>query len=141
VRNDQVGLVVGQRLARLYAGRPEVEVREFVGSPLDLIGEIEGHPRVVLIDSVVAGKGPTGTVRSYREEELLANRGDVYPHGMNLPEAVALARRLGLAIPSGISLIGIEVGQIGSFADAPAPELDLDRIFRDVLRQLRTLLR
>jgi hydrogenase maturation protease len=141
VRNDQVGLIVGQRLAGLYAGRPEVEIREFVGSPLDLIGEIEGCPSVVLIDSMVTGTEAVGTVRLYREDELLASRGDVYPHGMNLPEAVALARRLGLEIPPGISLIGIEVGPIGAFSDAPGPELDLDRIYLDVLEELRTLLR
>jgi hydrogenase maturation protease len=142
VQNDQIGLIVGQRVGQLYAARPDVEVREFMGSPLDLIGEIEGYRSVVLIDSVVTGTEALGTVRLYREEELLAQRGDVYPHGMNLPEAVALARRLGLAIPRGISLIGIEVGPIGRFADAPSPELTeaVEKIYRDVLKELRSLI-
>jgi hydrogenase maturation protease len=142
VENDQVGLIVGRRLAGRYAGRPDVEVREFIGSPLDLIGEIEGYTSVILIDSMISGTEAVGTVRRYREEELLGRRGDVYPHGMNLPEAVALARRLGLEIPRGISLVGIEVGPIGSFGDAPSPELasSMERIYRDVLEAVASLL-
>jgi hydrogenase maturation protease len=141
VRNDQVGLIVGRRLAERYADRRDVEVREFIGSPLDLIGEIEGYPSVVLIDSMVTGTEAIGAVRLYREEELLERRGDVYPHGMNLPEAVILARRLGLEIPQGISLVGIEVGPIGAFAEAPSPELaaSLERIYGEVLEAVRSL--
>jgi hydrogenase maturation protease len=123
VRNDQIGLVIGAHLRNLYGKAPGIEVREFTGSPLDLISLIEGYPTVILIDSVSLGSGDKGSVHLFDEAALVARRGDSYPHGMNIPEALALARRLGLDMPERLWLIGVEVGPIREFGDSPDAQL------------------
>jgi len=104
--DDGIGIEVGSRLAaelsaasgsgaatRSTTAPRVVTAREFSGSPLDLLGAVEGYDRLILLDAVATG-APVGTVRLYDEGELMARRGDTYPHGLNLPEAIALGRRL-----------------------------------------------
>jgi hydrogenase maturation protease len=140
VRDDQVGLLVGARLAAELAGR--LEVREFEGSPLDLIAEIEGYDQLVLVDAVATG-APVGTVRLFDEQQLVARGGDAYPHGLNLGEALALGRRLGAALPRRIHLVGIEVRPALEFGEGLSPELarGLDRILEETRQLLRELVR
>jgi hydrogenase maturation protease len=123
VKNDQVGLIAGSHIARLYSSDPRVEVREFSGSPLDLISEIQGYQQLILIDSIATGKQPTGTVSVFSEEEILAEKGDIYLHGMNLSEALKLGHRLQLPVPERLHLVGIEAGVIYEFAENLSPEL------------------
>jgi hydrogenase maturation protease len=144
VRNDQVGLIAGARLARELAGRPGVEVRKFGGSPLDLVSHLDGYRRLILIDSIWTGTKAPATVVLYREQELLAQRGDAYPHGLNLPEAIRLARALELPLPAEIALIGIETGPITRFGEGLDAELadrleetcaEVERLVRELIAQ------
>jgi hydrogenase maturation protease len=122
VENDQLGLIAGRRAASHLAGRPGVEAREFIGSPLDLLAECEGVRRLLLIDTVSTGAEP-GTVTVYDEPALRDRRGDFYPHGLSLPEALRLARRLEVPLPERVDLIGIEVPPLHRFGESPSSEL------------------
>jgi len=124
VKNDQVGLVVGSRVASSYSARPDVEVRQFSGSPLDLVSDIQGYDRLILIDSISTGRRQVGSVTLFGEKEILAGSGDVYLHGMNLSEALKLCRRMQLPFPEKLHLLGIEAGVIYEFADTLSPELE-----------------
>lgn len=141
VENDQLGLLAGRRVAARLSGRPGVATREFIGSPLDLLAECEGVERLLLIDTVCTG-GEPGAVSVYDEAALMGCRGDFYPHGMNLPEAIALARRLQIPFPGRISLIGIEVPRLHRFGERPSRELAarLEQICLDVERVVEELL-
>jgi hydrogenase maturation protease len=140
-RDDQVGLRVGARLARELAALPATELREFSGSPLDLVAESEGWDRLVLLDAVYTGRD-IGTVICVAEEELASMGGEAYPHGLNVPEALSLGRRMGLPLPQRITLIGIEIGPVRAFGEALSSELagKLDAITREVREMLVRLL-
>lgn len=142
VVNDQVGLIAGARLAAALATKPRVQVREFGGSPLDLVSHLEGWQRLILIDSIWTGTRAPGDVVLYREADLLAERGEAYPHGLNLPEAIRLARRFELPLPAQIALIGIETGPITRFGEHLDPQLSarLEEICAEVERLARELL-
>jgi hydrogenase maturation protease len=139
--DDQVGLRVGARLADELAALPATEMREFIGSPLDLVAEAGGFDQLVLLDAVCTGR-EIGTVISFTEQDLAAEAGDTYPHGLNVPEALALGRRMGLPLPARITLVGIEVGPVREFGDSLSPELGgkLDAITRESRRILMGLL-
>ena len=140
--DDRIGLEVGAQLASELSGLPNLIAREFSGSPLDLVTGIEGCDRLVLIDAVATGE-PVGSVRRFDEAELAAHRADAYPHGLNLPEAVALGRRLGTPLPSRIHLIGIEVRPIQRFREGLSPELEerLPQIIAEARRLLLEVLK
>jgi hydrogenase maturation protease len=135
--NDRIGLLVGARLATELSGLPNLTAREFSGSPLDLVTGVEGYDRLVLIDAVATG-APIGAVRLFNEAELMAHPGQAYTHGLNLPEALAMARRLGTPLPSRIHLIGIEVRPAQRFREGLSPELE-ERL-PQILAEVRGLL-
>jgi hydrogenase maturation protease len=143
VKNDQVGLIVGTRISSYYRANPDVEVREFGGSPLDLVSEIHGCDNLILIDSISTGKHPVGSVTVFSEEEILAGVGDVYLHGMNLSEALKLCRRMQLPFPDRLHLIGIEAGVIYEFDDNLSAELreKLPEIIPQVIKIVESLIR
>ena len=134
--------MVGPRLAGRLRPGPETTIREFSGSPLDLIGQLDGYLRLVVVDSIVTGKLPVGTVTLFGREEILGFSNSVYPHGMNLPEVIALAERMNLPLPEHIHLVGIEIGRVGSFSDRMDPELEsaVDRITDEAAGAVREAL-
>ena len=142
VKNDQVGLIAGSRIAAFYSDHPEVDVKEFGGSPLDLVSDIQGYDRLILIDSISTGQRPLGSVTVFGEEDILAGGGDVYLHGMNLSEALKLCRRMQLPFPGKLHLIGIEAGVIYEFDENLSAELrsELPRIIPEVLRIVAELI-
>jgi hydrogenase maturation protease len=136
VKNDQIGLIVGSQIATYYSSHPNVDVKEFGGSPLDLVSDIRGYDRLILIDSISTGQRPAGSVTLFGEEQILAGGGDVYLHGMNLSEALKLCRRMQLPFPGQLHLIGIEAGVIYEFDENLSAELrsELPRIIPEVRR-------
>ncbi len=137
-----MGLLVGERIAREIPPQRGLAVRQFTGSPLALLQEVEGCSRLILIDSVCTGECPIGSVRLFTEEDLSAGGADFFPHGMNLPAVFALARRVGIILPRWIRLIGIEVGSIQQFGAAPEPDIEarMDGIAGEALCIVRALL-
>jgi hydrogenase maturation protease len=119
-----------------------VEVREFSGSPLDLVSDVQGYERLILIDSISTDKHPVGSVIVFSEQEILAGSGDVYLHGMNLSEALKLCRRMQLPFPGRLHLLGIEAGVIYEFDESLSVELQeaLPGIIGEVRRVLDGLL-
>jgi hydrogenase maturation protease len=142
VRNDQVGLIAGSQIAASYSKQAGVEAREFSGSPLDLVSDVQGYDRLILIDSVYTGQRPIGSVTVFGEEEIIAGGGDVYLHGMNLSEALKLCRRMQLPFPKQLHLIGIEAGVIYEFDENLSVELreELPGIISEVLRVVGELI-
>jgi hydrogenase maturation protease len=142
VKNDQVGLIVGSRLAALFSSNPQVDVREFSGSPLDLVSDTHGYDRLILIDSISTGVKPIGSVSLFGEPDILSNRGDVYLHGMNLSEALTLCRRMQLPFPGELYLVGIEAGVIYEFSEDLSADLQdkIAQIIPEVRRIVEELL-
>jgi hydrogenase maturation protease len=136
-----VGLLVGERIACQLPPTYGVAIRQFTGSPLALLQEAGSCMRLILIDAVSTGSSPVGSVRLFTEGELSRAKGDLFIHGMNLPAVLALGRRVGIALPRWIRLVGIEVGSIQEFGETPEPELaaKIDSIAQETLRIVREL--
>jgi len=133
VRNDCIGYILGRRLEREYAGA-DITVREFTGSALDFVSETQGFRQVLVVDAMVTGTAPVGTVKVMAEADLEKYRVGASAHSINLPEALALARKMHIPMPERVVLIGIEVAWSGEFGEELAPELadQLERIYADV---------
>jgi len=77
------------------------------------------------------------------EKELSAFSQKVYHiHGINLPEALVLNRRLGMPLPDRLYLIGIEIGHADEFGETLSDELrgKFDEIYDTVLAAVYRLL-
>jgi hydrogenase maturation protease len=122
--DDGIGCMIGRRLKRSLPKRDFKVIPEYSGSALDLVLELCGFDRVVVIDAVITGKMPPGTVRLFTEKEICGKMKPNSFHGVNLPQALVMGRKLKLKLPRSIKLIGIEIKPVSSFGDKLSPALN-----------------
>jgi len=104
--DDAVGVLVARALRKELDGA--VDVVESSAAGMALIEVFAGYDRAVVIDSIVTGRNPPGTVT----EMGLTEVGRVVApsvHQAGLPELAAVAERLGLRFPSQTRVFAVEV--------------------------------
>jgi len=136
--DDGIGCVVGRYLKKTFLTEEAKVIPEYSGSALDLVLELCGFDRVFVIDAVMTGKLPAGTVRLFTEKEICKKMKPNSFHGVNLSQALVMGRKLKLNLPRCVKLIGIEIKPVASFGDKLSPALNkrLANIRADVERIL-----
>ena len=112
--NDAAGEEV---LAVLQREHPGIDAVDGGPGGLGLVTLMEGYDRVIIVDAT-SGLGRPGEVRVFRD---LPARGipSLSLHEIGIPEAVALARTLGIA-PE-VIVVGIEAGGTPGFSGGMDP--------------------
>jgi hydrogenase maturation protease len=104
--DDAVGVRVARALLVELDG--VADVVESSASGLALIEILAGYDRAVIVDAILTGRNPPGTIT----EMGMADVGRVVApstHQAGLPELAAVASRLGLAFPSRTVVFAVEV--------------------------------
>ena len=104
--DDAVGPLVARALLVELDGVADVVESSAAG--LALIEVFAGYARAIVVDSIVTGRNPPGTVT----EMGLLDVGRVVAsslHNAGLPELAAVAARLGLGFPSQTVVFAVEV--------------------------------
>lgn len=104
--DDAVGPLVARAVRNELAGLADVE--ESSGSGLALIEVLAGYDRAVVVDAILTGRSPPGTILEMGLREV----GRVVApstHQAGLPELAAIAARLGLTFPERTVVLAIEV--------------------------------
>ena len=104
--DDAVGLLVARRLRAFLPDT--VAVVESGGGGLDLLDLLEGYDRVLLLDAMLTGRHPAGTILEFSAAELAKNEAPS-PHYAGLPTVIALADSLGVKFPSDFRILAVEV--------------------------------
>jgi hydrogenase maturation protease len=122
--DDAFGLVAGRELGKV---RPDVEIVCSSASGLHLLDFVLDCDRLVVIDTVETGHAEPGTV--YVTDELPKSRGDS-PHCTGLFDALSLAGRLGLSVPSQVTIIAVEAADCRTIGGAMDPRIHaaVDRV-------------
>jgi hydrogenase maturation protease len=134
--DDAIGLLVARAVRDELDG--EADVVESSASGFALIEVLAGYERAIVIDAIVTGRNPPGTITEMGMDEV----GRVVApstHQAGLPELAAVAERLGLAFPAQTRVLAVEVEDpytlgaplSGSVARAQ------DELVRRVLDQVR----
>lgn len=119
--DDGVGLHVIRSLYddQLPSGVTVIEA----GCPgLNLLDLWDGFDRVIIVDAVMSG-APPGTLHSF--DALLLPPREVMPvssHGINVIDAVELARKLG-KLPKQLLIIGVEIANEEAFQAGLSPRV------------------
>jgi hydrogenase maturation protease len=139
--DDAVGLLVARAVRReLEADGREgaVDVVESSASGLALIEIFAGYERAAVVDAIVTGRRPPGTITEMGIGEV----GHVVApstHQAGLPELAAVAERLGLAFPSATRVLAVEVVDpytLGAPLSEPVAAA-IPELARRVLEQVR----
>lgn len=121
--DDGIGVHVAEAvLARLPADAPVLCTEVSVGGLL-LMEAMIGYERVILIDALYPGTLP-GRIHRMTLDDLRAISPTEHsnsPHDTGLLTALDMAARMGLALPSDITIFAIEVENIIDFSSEMTP--------------------
>jgi hydrogenase maturation protease len=120
--DDRVGLEVAEALfARLPAGSVELKL-VYVGG-IELLHVLEGHRRVVLIDSIEPDKARPGELRRIALEDIASSYAPLTPHNAGLPHCLGLGRACGLAMPEDLRIYAVGVCDPYTFSESCTEEV------------------
>jgi hydrogenase maturation protease len=121
--DDAVGLRVIEALAKHDLPR-QVTLETAGTCGLGILDVIAGFDELVLVDAIDAGEAP-GTVLELTATDL-ETRTPLHAassHDADLMTALATGARLGLALPSEIAIIAVQVADITTLSEALTPEV------------------
>ncbi len=147
IADDALGVLAGRRLAdRLAAlGRsvppeasfdPALTVRAFELAGIGLVEVVEsglsgmylldtviGASRLIVLDTVVSGAVPPGTVLELTERDLAGPPGPS-PHYIGLFETLELARALGVSVPREVAVVAVEAADHATIGGGMTPPVE-----------------
>lgn len=121
--DDGVGVLVAEAV-RAELSREDVDVQEVSVGGLTLMEAMAGYDRVILIDALYRRDGNPGAFHRLTLEELQSfgpPQHTTSPHDVNLPTALQMGRRMGMALPAEIVIYAVEVEDILDFGEEPTP--------------------
>ncbi len=127
--DDGIGPAAARRVYASLPRRENIELLELATSDFGVMEALIGYERAVIIDALVDEEAEVGTVRRIQLPESMED-GHLSPHTAGFGAALALARKLGLAVPAEIALYGVVIREPRSFSERLSPELEarLDEI-------------
>ena len=120
--DDAIGLAAVRKLSGLLKD-DALEFKSSEKAGLNLIELLEGYDRAIIIDSIITGEHPPGEIIELTMDRLPPNLRLRSPHDADFKSAVEMARRLGLKMPSAITILGIEVLDNLTFQPCFSPKL------------------
>jgi len=139
--DDAIGLAAVRKLSGLFNGAAlDFKSSEKVG--LNLIELLEGYDRAIIIDSIITGEHPPGEIIELAMDHLPENPRLRSPHDADFKSAVELAQKVGLKMPSSITIIGIEVSDNLKFTASLSRQLasQMPSITRALFQKIKNLL-
>jgi hydrogenase maturation protease len=127
--DDGVGLYVARALDGRFAG---VDMRTYTLIGLGLLDIVADYDQVFVIDAILDGSRPPGTV-----VKLAAGEGALHlfsSHGMHFFEILQLGKDAGIAVPKVAGIYGVVIGPECPFGEALSPLLALRQA--EIVRQI-----
>mgnify|MGYP000020592164 FL=1 len=104
--DDAVGLLAVRELKQEF--EQYVSVVEAMMGGLKLVEVLEGYERVLILDAIMTGKNPPGTILEITKEEFNKTVA-IAPHFVSLPEAIEFAKKIGMKFPEVIRILTMEI--------------------------------
>jgi hydrogenase maturation protease len=105
IADDGIGISAADLIRRRLPG---IAVVEEAMSGLYLIDDVIGVDRLIVVDAVITGEAPPGTIHVLGEGDVAVVPG-VSPHYVGLFETLDLVRALELDVPDEVTLVCIEI--------------------------------
>ncbi len=115
--DDGVGVCAARVIRGRIADSPGVEVTELAAGGLRLMERMAGYRRAIILDALVSGTHPAGTVVEVRLEDIPTARNLSGVHDATLPLAIAAGRVLGMPLPEELRIFGVEAQDVETFGE------------------------
>jgi hydrogenase maturation protease len=104
--DDAVGLRAAACLRAEFLGR--VEFVETPAGGLNLLDHLEGYQRALILDSIMTGAHPPGTILAFEPHQFGESKAPS-PHFAGLPEVMQMAAHLHIPIASDVRILAMEI--------------------------------
>ena len=118
--DDAFGILVARQIERLFPDR--FQVVESSAAGFDLLDHLLGARHVILVDTVMTGAAPPGTIRVFSAAEIPPG-GGIAPHFFGLAEALALGKQLHLDVAEDAVVIAVEAADCTTLGGAMHPDV------------------
>lgn len=118
--DDGIGLKVSQAL---HERLPQYDLDLTCSNGFDIVDRIGGYRTAVIIDSMVTGAHPPGTVLRLDLDAAPVTVRSSDAHGVGFSEAIRVAAAIGATMPAVVLVYGIEVTDPFRVGDRIAPDV------------------
>jgi len=143
--DDAVGLRVAAEIEQRLAAAPlpGVSVLSSSRAGFELIDLLAGFTHAVIVDCLGVPNPEAGRVRVLKLGEVAGASHLCGSHEISVAEAFELARRLGIAMPGKVELLGVEGGDTTTLSEELSPPVAaaVGPVARAVMRIVRTWVR
>jgi len=110
----------------LPESQPIIEIDYLSLGGLALMERLTGYKQAIIVDAILSGNNPSGTVSVHNLAELPdhSNGHTASSHDTSLQTAIKMAQELGEKLPENIIVVGIEAKNVYDFTDTFTPQVE-----------------
>ena len=116
--DDGVALMAARSLRPRY--REKIDICESPVAGFALLDLLASYRRALIIDAAQTGSVPPGTIREFTPEDFSPDE-TVSPHYAGLPEVLALGKKLDIALPGEVRILGMEIDETDRLHEGLGP--------------------
>ena len=122
--DDSFGFKVSQLLQNKYnfAGIAEIVFSALGG--FKLIDLLKDRERVLVIDTIITGKHPPGTIHFFEMGHFTPAKNLTCSHQISLPTALEMGREYGMEMPSRVDVLAVEAKDLKTFSEKLTPPVE-----------------
>jgi hydrogenase maturation protease len=138
LKDEGIGVHVARKLMDMDLP-PYVEVVEGGTSGFDLLDDIEGRGKVVVVDTVQAGQPPGTLYRLSREDIEDRPKQRLSLHDIDMTDLLKLSDLLGVEKPAEVIIIGVEPKDMetASMELSPEVEAQIPKVIELVMKEIQ----
>jgi hydrogenase maturation protease len=135
--DDGVAIRVVRRLKAILSS--EFEVKESVSGGLQLMEDILGYRRAILIDAIQTPEGVPGEVYRFAWQDSKSASHLPFSHAINLGQILELGRMLGGHEMPAVEVLAVEAKNLDRFSEGLSPELEekLEKIAETIRAEIQ----
>jgi hydrogenase maturation protease len=132
--DDAVGIRIAEKLKE---ENPELEMTATSEAGINLLDLAAGYDRLIIIDSIITGKGEPGEVYQLKLEDLEPVMECHSSHGIGIATAFELGQKLGYRMPRYVSIYAVEIKDNTTFREQCTGEIEksIPEITRQILEK------
>jgi hydrogenase maturation protease len=117
--DDAFGIQVAKEAQRRFPEQLEVVCSS--ASSFDLLDDVLGASRLLVVDTMITGRDKPGAVSVLTADRMRPSAGS--PHALGLFEVLAVGKRLGLPVPEEAIVIAVEASDCTTVGGAMHPDV------------------
>ena len=121
--DDGVGIKVAQEIGKDIKD-DQVTITEETGAGLSILDSIIGYDQVIIIDAIQTKEWEAGQIYRLEPDDLSFAKHLSSPHQVNLVTALELGKKLGLSMPSKVTIFAVEAKDVINFSEKCTPEVE-----------------